>query len=122
MTLSARVPELIKQHLKPWLTEWLASHGKSLEEINSWAFHPGGPRILTAAGAALGLQREQWAASESILAEYGNMSSPTILFILDRLRQEAIAGPCVALAFGPGLTIEAALLTLSPIASEPDRE
>ena len=122
MTLSARVPELIKQHLKPWLTEWLASHGKSLEEINSWAFHPGGPRILTAAGAALGLQREQWAASESILAEYGNMSSPTILFILDRLRQEAIAGPCVALAFGPGLTIEAALLTPSPIASEPDRE
>ncbi len=111
MTLSARVPELIKQHLKPWLAEWLASHGKSLDDINSWAFHPGGPRILTAAGAALGLQREQWAASEAVLAEYGNMSSPTILFILDRLRQEATAGPCVALAFGPGLTIEAALLT-----------
>ncbi len=110
MTLSARVPEIIKQHLRPWLSEWLGSRGLSLDEIRSWAFHPGGPRILTAAGEALGLQREQWAASEAVLAEYGNMSSPTILFILDRLRQEAASGPCVALAFGPGLTIEAALL------------
>lgn len=110
MTLSARVPDLIKQHLRPWLSEWLGARGLTLEEVRSWAFHPGGPRILSAAGEALGLQREQWAASESILADYGNMSSPTILFILDRLRQQAAAGPCVALAFGPGLTIEASLL------------
>ncbi len=110
MNLSARVPEIIKQHLRPWLGEWLGSRGLSLDDIRSWAFHPGGPRILTAAGDALGLRREQWAASEAILAEYGNMSSPTILFILDRLSREAAAGPCMALAFGPGLTIEAALL------------
>ena len=110
MTLSARVPELIKQHLRPWLSDWLGSRNLALDDIRSWAFHPGGPRILSAAGEALGLQREQWAVSESILADFGNMSSPTILFILDRLRAEAVAGPCVALAFGPGLTIEAALL------------
>lgn len=110
MTLSARVPELIKQHLRPWLSEWLGSRGLKLDDVGSWAFHPGGPRILSAAGEALGLRREQWAASESVLAEFGNMSSPTILFILDRLRQKAVSGPCVALAFGPGLTIEAALL------------
>ena len=110
MNLSARVPEIIKQHLRPWLTDWLGSRGLSLDDIRSWAFHPGGPRILTAAGEALGLSREQWATSEAILAEYGNMSSPTILFILDRLNREAAVGPCVALAFGPGLTIEAALL------------
>lgn len=112
MTLSARVPELIKQHLRSWLSEWLSSRGLTLSDIGSWAFHPGGPRILSAAGEALGLRREQWAASETVLAECGNMSSPTILFILDRLRQESVAGPCVALAFGPGLTIEAALLHL----------
>ena len=110
MTLSARVPDLIKQHLRPWLSEWLGARGLTLDDIRSWAFHPGGPRILTAAGEALGLQREQWAVSESILADFGNMSSPTILFILDRMRQQAVTGPCVALAFGPGLTIEAALL------------
>ena len=110
MTLSARVPDLIKQHLRPWLSEWLGARGLTLDDIRSWAFHPGGPRILTAAGEALGLQREQWAVSESVLADFGTMSSPTILFILDRMRQEAVTGPCVALAFGPGLTIEAALL------------
>ena len=110
MTLSARVPDLISQHLRPWLSDWLGSRGVSLSEIGAWAFHPGGPRILSAAGEALGLQREQWATSESVLAEFGNMSSPTILFILDRLRHEGATGPCVALAFGPGLTIEAALL------------
>ena len=110
MTLSARVPELIKQHLRPWLSDWLGSRQLALDDIRSWAFHPGGPRILSAAGEALRLRREQWAVSESVLADFGNMSSPTILFILDRLRSEAVAGPCVALAFGPGLTIEAALL------------
>ena len=110
MTLSARVPDLIQRHLRPWLSDWLGSRGLALEDIRSWAFHPGGPRILSAAGEALGLRREQWSVSETVLAEYGNMSSPTILFILDRLRREAVAGPCVALAFGPGLTIEAALL------------
>lgn len=110
MTLSARVPDLIKQHLRPWLGEWLGSRGLTVEDIGSWAFHPGGPRILSAAGEALDLRREQWAASEAILAEFGNMSSPTILFILDRLRHTAATGPCVVLAFGPGLTIEAALL------------
>lgn len=110
MTLSARVPDLIQQHLRPWLSDWLGSLGLRLEEVGSWAIHPGGPRILSAAGEALGLRREQWGASEAILAEHGNMSSPTILFILDRLRHEAATGRCVALAFGPGLTIEAALL------------
>jgi predicted naringenin-chalcone synthase len=45
-----------------------------------------------------------------VLATYGNMSSPTILFILDRMRREGAARPCVALAFGPGLAVEATLL------------
>jgi predicted naringenin-chalcone synthase len=49
-------------------------------------------------------------ASAEVLAEYGNMSSPTILFVLERLEQTGAAKPCVALAFGPGLTAEAALL------------
>ncbi len=113
MTLSARVPDLIRQHLRPWLQEWLVSLGRRFEDVAHWAFHPGGPRILSAAGAALGLQREQWAVSEAILAEYGNMSSPTILFILDRLSRAPSAGLCVALAFGPGLTIEATLLEIT---------
>lgn len=109
MTLAASVPELIRQHLRPWLSQWLAGYGQSIESVGSWAIHPGGPRILHACGEALGLPREQLAVSEEILAEYGNMSSPTILFIVNRLRQRRADRPCVALAFGPGLTAEAVL-------------
>ena len=49
------------------------------------------------------------AASWGVFADYGNMSSPTVLFVLDRLRQQDAPGPCVALGFGPGLVAEAAL-------------
>lgn len=110
MTLSARVPELIHQQLRPWLEEWLSSNGLAVGDINSWAIHPGGPRILAACREACGLSEIHMEASTAILAEFGNMSSPTVLFILERLQQQSASGPCVALAFGPGLTIEAALL------------
>ncbi|HET6879779.1 MAG TPA: type III polyketide synthase [Pirellulales bacterium] len=109
MSLSARVPELIRNNLRPWLQRWLAGAGLTLGDVASWAIHPGGPRILDACGEACGLDERQLQPSFDVLAEYGNMSSPTILFILDRLQQQSSPGPCVALAFGPGLTIEAAL-------------
>jgi predicted naringenin-chalcone synthase len=110
MTLSKRVPGLIGTGLRPWLEAWLAEHGVTLDGVASWAIHPGGPRILTAVEEALGLGRERAAASRAVFAEYGNMSSPTVLFILERLRSEGAPRPCVALGFGPGLAVEAALL------------
>lgn len=110
MTLSARVPELIEERLAGWLDGWLAEQGLSREEVGSWAIHPGGPRILTAVETALGLTTEDTATSREVLATCGNMSSPTILFILDRMRTEGAERPCVALAFGPGLAVEAVLL------------
>lgn len=110
MTLSAQVPELIKTQLRPWLSAWLARHGLSVESIATWAVHPGGPRILSAAATALELAPDALATSSDVLATCGNMSSPTILFILQRLAAAQAAGPCVALAFGPGLVVEATLL------------
>ena len=109
MTLSARVPALIGDHLKPWLISWLAQHRYSLRDIGSWAIHPGGPRIVEAVTDALGLPAGAGEASHAVLTEHGNMSSPTILFILDRLRRAEAPRPCVALGFGPGLAVEAAL-------------
>jgi predicted naringenin-chalcone synthase len=111
MTLSRRVPALIAQHLRPWIEAWLQQNGLTLGEIASWAIHPGGPRILSAVEEALSLSPERTAVSWEVLAEYGNMSSPTVLFIVDRLRSRQVARPCVALGFGPGLVAEAALLT-----------
>ncbi len=109
MTLSPSVPDLIRKDLRNWLDAWLPKSGLTLAGIRSYAVHPGGPRILNAVIEGLELPGEALDASRGILSEYGNMSSPTILFILDRLRSMGAETPCLALAFGPGLTIEAAL-------------
>jgi predicted naringenin-chalcone synthase len=122
MALSARVPGLIAARLRPWLEAWLAGHGHSLAAIRHWAVHPGGPRILAAVLESAGLQPGQLDGSREVLRRYGNMSSATVLFILQRLLGRpaaagvpgagAVSGPCLALGFGPGLTVEAALLEL----------
>jgi len=109
MTLSARVPKLIAAHLRPWLESWLADQGLSPREVASWAIHPGGPRILDAASEALDLDPEATAVSREVLSSCGNMSSPTVLVILERMRQAESARPCVALGFGPGLVVEGVL-------------
>lgn len=109
MTLSKRVPGLIQEHLRPWLSHWLGDNGVSLSQVRSWAVHPGGPKILEAVESALELPASATVHSREVFAEYGNMSSPTVLFILERLRGANAPRPCVALGFGPGLAAEAAL-------------
>jgi prepilin-type processing-associated H-X9-DG protein len=121
MGLSPRVPDVIRGTLRPWLAGWLAKEGVELDQVGQWAIHPGGPRILQACVEALELPSEAIAASKGVLAEFGNMSSPTILFILDRLQQQNAPGPWVLLAFGPGLTVEAALVSpgIAPLIATP---
>ena len=111
MTLSASIPVLLAAHLRPWLERWLGQNDLTLKQIQSWAIHPGGPRILNTVAACLDLSDQAMAVSREVLAECGNMSSPTLLFILDRLRLARARRPCVALGFGPGLVAEAVLFT-----------
>ncbi len=110
MTLSTRVPNLIAANLRPWAERWLRPQGLAVADVASWAVHPGGPRVLTDVEAALGLTPAMTAVSREVLGECGNMSSPTVLFLLDRLRRRGAPRPCVALGFGPGLVVEAALI------------
>jgi predicted naringenin-chalcone synthase len=110
MTLSRRVPSLIARHLRPWLETWLANQGLALSDIRSWAVHPGGPRILDAVEESLALPPDALTASRWVFANYGNMSSPTVLFVINQLRESQAPRPCVALGFGPGLVAEVALL------------
>jgi predicted naringenin-chalcone synthase len=119
MSLAASVPAIIREHLSGLLSGWLETHGTSLEKARSdagWAVHPGGPRVLEAVGEALGLQRSSLDASRGVLRDHGNMSSPTVLFILDRLtggegaRPRNELPPIVMLGFGPGLTVEGLML------------
>jgi predicted naringenin-chalcone synthase len=109
MTLSPRVPDRIASELCGVLESLLANRGLKVSDVASWAVHPGGPRVLATVREALGLGPAALACSEAVLAEHGNMSSATILFILERLVRDHAARPCVAMAFGPGLTAELAL-------------
>jgi predicted naringenin-chalcone synthase len=111
MSLSKQVPGLIARNLRPWLEEWLGTLEMKVSDIASWAIHPGGPRILAAAREALGLGPANTIQAEGTFADHGNMSSPTVLFILEWMRRQNAPRPCLAMGFGPGLAVEATLFT-----------
>ncbi len=112
MTLDPQVPSVIEANLERELRAWLENQSLSISDIDAWAIHPGGPRIIQATGKALGLSPHLLEGSQAVLALHGNMSSPTVLFILEKLSQQPLhANHCVLLAFGPGLCIEAVLLS-----------
>ncbi len=117
MTLSSQVPMRIEGELRAPLEDWLGILGVSTKEIRQWVVHPGGPRILDAVEGAIGLGSESLSASRETLANYGNMSSPTIVFIMEeilrRSKSEGLPrekGLWLVLGFGPGLHAEAMLL------------
>ena len=109
MHLSREVAIHLETHLKSYVDSALESCGYSRSDVRHWAIHPGGPRILDAVASALSLDDEDLAVSRSVLKNYGNMSSPTIAFILATIFEETTSGPVVALAFGPGITCELAI-------------
>lgn len=112
MGLSPRVPEVLAEHVGPLVTELLGRHGMVVSEVDGWAVHPGGPKILDVVRDTLGLDEERIAPSRDTLAMHGNCSSPTVLLIVEALRRPPTPPRnVVALAFGPGLTLYGALLS-----------
>ncbi|MGN6219494.1 MAG: type III polyketide synthase [Microbacterium sp.] len=110
MVLSAEVPRIIGREIRGAVGRFLGDD--DLPE--TWAVHPGGRSVLDRVEAGLDLPPEALAASRRVLRDYGNMSSATILFILESLlRDDGVSDGArvAALAFGPGLTVESALLT-----------
>lgn len=110
MTLSPKVPGVLAEHVPPWVDGVLSRRGLARDDIDAWAIHPGGPRVLERLSAALGLAPGADAVSRRVLREHGNMSSATLLFILERLMATQDPCPILAMAFGPGLAGEALLL------------
>jgi alkylresorcinol/alkylpyrone synthase len=108
MGLSPRVPDVLSRHVGGVVDELLGGAGLRTEDVAGWAVHPGGPRILDVVRDELGLTEEQLAASRHVLAEHGNCSSATVLLVLEEMAD--VDGPVVVMAFGPGLTLYAALL------------
>ncbi|WP_347755528.1 type III polyketide synthase [Agrococcus sp. ProA11] len=119
MVLSRYVPSIIEEHIVSALTPLLETVPDVAEQphaaIPRWAIHPGGRSILDKVQATLGLSDAQLEPSRETLRTVGNISSATVLFVLRRIlhgdRQHEEGDLVCAMAFGPGLTVETALLT-----------
>lgn len=117
MTLSSYVPRIIAEHIRgalaPLLARDPALRGAPYAAIERWAIHPGGRSILDKVQAQLELDDAQLRPSREVLRRYGNMSSATVLFILEGLLATPVEAPqrVCAMAFGPGLTVETVLMT-----------
>jgi predicted naringenin-chalcone synthase len=112
MTLDRQVPDVLARHVGPAIDDLLTRNGLRRGDVQGWAIHPGGPRILDVVAGRLGLAEDDLDASRRVLAEHGNCSSATLLLVLSELRRRPLepGAPVVAMAFGPGLTLYACLL------------
>jgi len=112
MTLSSYIPDLIQGGIKVFFEEAIEQLSINKKDIDHWAIHPGGRKVLEVVQEELGIGPGQLDSSYKTLKDHGNMSSPTILFVLkDIMDNKAEKGDktfCVA--FGPGLTMESAIL------------
>ena len=112
MRLSLYVPKLIEANIRGIVTALLGEAGVSLADIDLHAIHPGGRAILDKVRVELDLPEDALRWSYDVLREFGNMSSATIFFVLERLLAGENTGRTIAAAFGPGLTVESGLMTL----------
>ena len=114
MTLSGYIADLIEEDFNSLVTNAVVAAGLHKEDITQWCIHPGGKKILEAVHKSLGFTNGQLKNCYTILKEYGNMSSPTVLFVLEKImnelkvkNQDKIFGA----AFGPGLSMETFILS-----------
>lgn len=108
MRLDRAVPKTLERHAPAFVADLLARAGLSRADSPRWAPHPGGKSIVSALAECLRLDAGQTASARRVLADYGNMSSATIFFVLAAEFARG-GGPLVALGFGPGLTMEGAV-------------
>jgi alkylresorcinol/alkylpyrone synthase len=111
--LSRELPDVVEAHLRGAVETFLEDAGLSLTDLDAVAAHPGGPRIVDAIERALDLNPEALATSRSVFASNGNASSAGIFFTLEEMQRVGTRGRVLAIAFGPGLSIELALMQLA---------
>ncbi|MBN8676036.1 MAG: type III polyketide synthase [Chitinophagales bacterium] len=114
MTLSSYVPDVIEENFDRMVQSALSNADLQKRDITHWCIHPGGKKILEAVHKSLGFTNGQLQPCYAILRDYGNMSSPTVLFVLENIinclakkEKSRIFGA----AFGPGLTMETFILS-----------
>jgi alkylresorcinol/alkylpyrone synthase len=102
--LRRTIPEFVTAQLKPVLTQILARMQLSLADIDQFICHPGGARVINAIETALALDQGTLEHERQVIADYGNMSSPTVLFILERARAKGLPARSLLTALGPGFS------------------
>ncbi len=114
MVLSSYVPDIIRSELRDTLTALLKEYNVQEADIDYWAVHPGGRSIIDKIAQELDLDTHQIQASRKVLSSYGNMSSPTVVFVLKEIfdSKPGSGTRILPMAFGPGLTIESGLITV----------
>jgi alkylresorcinol/alkylpyrone synthase len=106
---SRHIPRLVEREIPGLARAFLARQNLRLDDIDAFALHPGGAKVLEAYASGLGLDAAALAPARGVLADFGNMSSATVLFVLRRLLDRGFRR-CLALALGPGFTCAQVLL------------
>jgi alkylresorcinol/alkylpyrone synthase len=113
MVLARELPEIVQEKLGPVVDAFLAEHDLTRADLGSWILHTGGPRVLEATAAALGLSEEDVSASWDCLRREGNLSSASVLVVLEEVmlkRRPAPGTYGLLAAMGPGFSAELLLL------------
>ena len=116
MKLSTYVPSVIKKGIAKLTANLLSKISKQLSDVRYFAIHPGGRKILEGIENELGITKEDNESAYHVLRNHGNMSSPTVLFVLDKIMRKLTPGDdgefILSFAFGPGLTLESMVLKI----------
>ena len=114
VVFAQRIPDIVNEYVATDFAEFLAEHGLTLDEIDEFILHPGGTKVLEAYRLALNLTNGRMPYAEEVLRDYGNMSSVTVLFVLERYLQELKRGERsrtgLISALGPGFSSESVLI------------
>lgn len=110
---SSGIPGLIARHVREDVDSFLAKHALSLPAVKSFIFHPGGKKVLGAYEEALAAEGDFLQTSREVMKEYGNMSSATVLYVLERFLQEYKEGYGLMMSMGPGFSSEMVLLEMN---------
>lgn len=101
------IPPFAEAMLAPAVAGILSRQGLSLGDVDAFACHPGGAKVITALESALALPEGRLQAERAVLAACGNMSAPTVLFVLERVLAQGTTGQTLVLALGPGFSVHA---------------
>jgi alkylresorcinol/alkylpyrone synthase len=101
---SRSIPDLVLQQLRPAADGFLSRHDLSIDDIDQFVFHPGGAKVITALESAFNLEQGLLQNERKILAGFGNMSAPTVLFVLEEAMKTPFNGRRFLSALGPGFT------------------